>query len=277
MLIAWSAGMETRMLGRTGLRVPVVGMGTWRTFDVRGAAAEQNARSVIDAALAAGANFFDSSPMYGEAERVLGAALDGRREEALVATKVWASSIAEGQGQIEQALRYFGGRVDCYQVHNLVNWPAHLDLLERFRAEGKVAVIGATHYQASAFGELRMVMETGRVGAIQIPYNSLEREVERVILPLAAELGIGVVVMRPFGERTLLRRTPPERALEPLHPFGVRSWTQALLKWILSDPRCHVAIPATSSPRHMKENAEAGSPPWFGSEERDLVVRLAGG
>src|SRR6476660_4690680 len=106
------SSMERRDLGRTGLRVPVVGMGTWQTFDVRGAAAERARREVVEAALRAGANFFDSSPMYGEAERVLGEALRGRREEALVATKVWASSLDEGRAQVERALGFFGGVVD---------------------------------------------------------------------------------------------------------------------------------------------------------------------
>jgi aryl-alcohol dehydrogenase-like predicted oxidoreductase len=265
--------MEHRTLGRTGLRVPVVGMGTWRTFDVRGEAAESNACAVVDVALEAGANFFDSSPMYGEAERVLGLALEGRREQALVATKVWADDIPEGRAQIERALDYFGGRVDLYQVHNLVAWREHLDVLEALRERGVVRALGATHWQPSAFGELIRVMETGRIGAIQVPYNPHEREVEREILPLAEELGLGVVVMRPFGQGELLQRTPPPEALEPLRAFGVRTWSQALLKWILSDPRCHVVIPATSNPRHMADNAAAGEPPWFGPEERELVVQ----
>ncbi len=267
--------METRMLGRTGLQVPVVGMGTWQTFDVRGDAAERSAREVVDVALREGATFFDSSPMYGEAERVLGRTLEGRREEAMIATKVWTRSAEEGEAQVERALRFYGGHAELYQIHNLASWRTHLEMLERLREEGRITAIGATHYAASAFGELRTVMETERITAIQIPYNPLEREVEQVVLPLAEELGLGVVVMRPFGEGSLLRRRPAERDLEPLRPFGVESWTQALLKWILSDPRCHVAIPATSNPRHMAANAAAGAPPWFGPEERQLVSRLA--
>lgn len=268
--------MEYRDLGKSGLRVPVVGMGTWKTFDVRGAAAEGRARGVVDAALAAGASFLDSSPMYGEAERVLGEALASRRERALVATKVWTPSAAEGRRQAERALRFFGGYVDLYQVHNLVNWQEQLAMLEGLRDAGQVRAIGATHYSAPAFPELRRVMETGRITAIQIPYNPHEREVEREILPLAAELGLGVVVMRPFGEGALMRRVPSEGALAPLRPFGVTTWGQALLKWILSDPRCSVAIPATSRPERMAENAAAGNAPWFGPEERALVARLAG-
>lgn len=266
--------MERRALGKSGLEVPAVGMGTWRTFDVRGDAAEENARAVVDAALAAGADFFDSSPMYGEAERVLGSVLRGRRDAAAVATKVWARSASEGREQIGRALNFFGGRVELYQIHNLVNWREHLAVLEGLKEAGKISAIGATHYSPTAFGELAEVMKTGRITAVQVPYNPSEREVERRILPLAADLGLGVVVMRPFGEGGLLRRPPSESELKPLEPFGVKTWAQALLKWVLSEPRCHVVIPATSKPGRMTENAAAGVPPWFGREERAHVAGL---
>lgn len=267
--------MEHRTLGNTGLQVPVVGMGTWQTFDVRGDAAVRNARSIVDTALKAGANFFDSSPMYGAAEQVLSKALRGRREQVLVATKVWASTSSEGQAQVRRALQFFDGYIDLYQIHNLLNWREHLDMLEGLRDAGQVRAIGATHYSSSAFRDLRQVMQTGRITAIQIPYNPLEREVERDILPLATDLGLGVVVMRPFAEGMLIRRPPSRSELAPLKPFGVTTWAQALLKWILSDPRCHVTIPATSHAEHIETNAAAGEPPWFGMEERELVARLA--
>ena len=267
--------MEHRTLGNSGLQVPVVGMGTWKTFDVQGSAAINNARSTVDAALQAGANFFDSSPMYGQAEYVLGETLRGRRDQALIATKIWTPSARDGQAQARRALQYFAGRIDLYQIHNLVNWREHLDMLERLRDAGQVRAIGATHYSSSAFSDLRKVMQTGRITTIQIPYNPLEREVEQDILPLAADLGLGVVVMRPFAQRELMRSQPAPEELEPLKPFGVTTWGQALLKWILSDPRCHIAIPATSRVERMIENAAAGDPPWFGLEERELVARLA--
>lgn len=251
-------------------------MGTWQTFDVTGRAAEKKARVIIDHALSKGVNFFDSSPMYGEAERVLGETLQKRREQAIIATKVWAGSSEEGRVQIARALRFFGGWIDLYQIHNLVRWQEHLAVLEKLKEAGEVRAIGATHYNPAAFGELSAVMKTGRITAIQIPYNPREREVERQILPLAADLELGVVVMRPFGQGGLLRRAPAASALQPLHPFGVMSWAQALLKWILSDRRCHVAIPATSDPEHMGENAAAGEPPWFGPDERAYVARLIG-
>jgi aryl-alcohol dehydrogenase-like predicted oxidoreductase len=266
--------MEQRSFGGTGLEVPVIGLGTWRTYDVRGAEADAR-QAVTDAALETRAAFFDSSPMYGEAERVLGRTLEGRRGRALIATKVWASDDAEADQQIEAALGYFGGRVDVYQVHNLLAAPRRIAQLERLQARGAVRVIGATHYNPLAFPELRRVMADGRVGAIQVPYNPLDRAVEAEILPAAADLGVGVIIMRPLGQGSLLRRTIAAEALEPLRPFGVTSWSQTLLKWILSDRRCHVAIPATSNPAHMRSNAAAGRPPWFGPEERAYVARLA--
>jgi aryl-alcohol dehydrogenase-like predicted oxidoreductase len=267
--------MEQRAFGKTGLRVPVVGMGTWQTFDVRGPLADER-RNVTDAAFEAGATFFDSSPMYGKAERVLGRTLEGRRDRAIVATKVWTADDREAADQIARALEYFGGSVDIYQVHNLLAWNKRVDQLDRLRDEGAIRVVGVTHYIAQAFGDLRRAMEDPRVNAIQIPYNPHEREVEHSILPAAAELGLGVIVMRPFGEGALLRKQIPASALAPLAAFGITSWPQALLKWILSDPRCHVAIPATSNPDHLRANAAAGEPPWLGVDEREYIAKLAG-
>jgi aryl-alcohol dehydrogenase-like predicted oxidoreductase len=243
---------ELRRLAR-GVEVPCVGMGTWQTFS-------GDRRELVAASLDAGVRLFDSSPMYGPAEERLGHALADRRSEAFVATKIWTQSAVEGRRQAERALSYYDGVVDLYQVHNLVAWREQLALLEELREAGKVRLIGATHYSPSAFRELEEVMRTGRIDAIQIPYNPREREVEKRILPLAEELGIGVLVMRPFAEGALTRRDVP---------------ADQLLKWVLSDPRCTVAIPATRSVQHMLENAGAGEPPWLDPEERDYVARLA--
>jgi len=258
--------VDIRPLGSSGLSVPAVGVGTWQAVPTADRVTE---------AIDAGANLFDSSPMYGESERALGAVLDGRRDAVLVATKVWTPDDAEAETQIDRALGWFDGRVDLYQVHNLVAWPSRLAMLERRRDHGSVAAIGATHWSPSAFDELEEVMRTGRVSAIQVPYNPIERDVERRVLPLAADLGIGVVVMRPFAEGDLMRKPPDAASLAPLAPFGIQTWGHALLKWILSDERCSVAIPATSRPGRAAENAAAGDPPWLGPEERELVARLA--
>jgi diketogulonate reductase-like aldo/keto reductase len=259
--------MEERRLG------PVVGLGTFATFDTDGALA----RRVVDGALGADVRVFDSSPMYGGAERSLGAALDGRRSEVTVATKIWAPNVDDGREQYEAQRRFFG-RVDVEQVHNLVSWQEHLVWLEEEKAEGRIDRIGVTHWNAGAFEELERALRTGRFDVVQIPLSVGEREAERRILPAAVELGVAVVVMRPLGGTgaPFLRRAPSEAELEPLRAFGIDTWAQALLKWILSDPRVDVAIPATSHPERAVENAAAGRPPWLGPDERRYVERLAG-
>ena len=267
--------MDHRALGQSGVDVPVIGMGTWRTFDVRSERDADYRRSVVDAAVTAGTTLFDTSPMYGEAERVLAKALAGRRERMIVADKVWTSSAREGKQQIHRALAWYRGAVDIYQVHNLVAWREHLPFLEELRESGRVRVVGATHYAHSAFRDLMTVMRSGRIQMVQIPYNAADRAVEREVLPLAAELGLGVLVMEPLGTGALVRRSPLARDLTPLVPFGVRTWAQALLKWIVSDPRVHAALPATSRAERATENAAAGAPPWFDAETREYVSRLA--
>jgi diketogulonate reductase-like aldo/keto reductase len=257
--------MEERRLG------PVIGLGTWRTFD----GDVSLARDVVTAALESGVRLVDSSPMYGGAERALGAALDGRRDGMSIATKIWAGSVDEGCEQYAAQLRWFGGHVEIEQVHNLVRWREHVGWLERERDVGRVGKLGVTHYAASAFGELADAMRTRRFESVQLPYNPHERESEQELLPLAAELGMTVIVMRPLGEGVLLRHEPSPSDLAPLHEFGVETWPQALLKWALSDERVDVAIPATRNPEHATANAAAGEPPWFDAEQRRLVERFA--
>ncbi|CAN5823156.1 aldo/keto reductase [soil metagenome] len=263
--------MERRTFA--GLDVPVIGMGTSQTFDVP--VVDETRQLITDAALDHGATFVDSSPMYGHAERILGETLGGRRGEAIVATKVWTPDDAEAERQIDASLGYYGGHVEVIQVHNLVEWRTRLDQLERRRDEGSVDVVAATHWRASAFDELEAVMRAGRIGAIQVPYNPREREVERRIFPLAQELGLGVILMRPFAAGGLVRRHPSDEELAPLAEFGATTWPQALLKYGLSHPATSVSIPATTRPERMVDNAAAGDGPWFGAAEKALVERLA--
>jgi diketogulonate reductase-like aldo/keto reductase len=257
--------MEERRLG------PVVGLGTWNTFD----GDVGLAREVVTAALDTGCRVFDTSPMYGAAQEALAAALAQRRAEAAIATKIWASGADEGRRQFADQLRLYG-RVEIEQVHNLVAWEEQLSWLQDERDAGRIDRLGVTDWQAAAFGELARALRTGSFSAVQLPYNPYERECEQELLPLAAELGVAVIVMRPLGDKSRLRRPPPAAALEPLRMFGIETWPQALLKWALSDERVDLVIPATSNPRHARKNAEAGSPPWLGPDERALVARLAG-
>jgi diketogulonate reductase-like aldo/keto reductase len=256
--------MEERRLG------PVVGLGTWNTFG----SDEKLARAVVGSALASGARLFDSSPMYAGAERSLASALADRRDDAVVATKIWAPTVERGRAQYADQLGWFG-RVEVEQVHNLVCWREQLPWLEEERQAGRTRRIGVTHYSPSAFGEMAEAMRTGRFQTVQLPYNPVERECERELLSLAADLDVAVIVMRPLGKGRLARLEPDPNELEPLREYGIDTWAQALLKWALSDERVDVVIPATSNPLHAAENARAGDPPWFGPDERRLVERLA--
>ena len=214
--------MELRPFGETGRRVPVVGLGTWNVFDLP-PRNESTASEVVRTAFDGGARLVDSSPMYGRAEGVLGRALDAAdlREDALVATKIWARSVEEGRSQLEAQLGFFGGRVDIEQVHNLVAWREHLGWLEAERGAGRVDLLGATHYREAAFDDLVAVMRTGRIHCVQVPYNPLERRCEREVLPLANELGLGVIAMRPFAEGSLLDREPADPGV--LRALGVET------------------------------------------------------
>lgn len=266
--------MERRKLGQTGLVLPAVGLGAYRVFNVTTDAGRARCEAAVDAALDGGANFFDTSPMYGHAESVLAGALAERRRKAIVATKVWARVRALGEQQIERALDWFE-RVDIYQVHNLLGIDEHLPYLRHLKDGGRVRAIGVSHYLPSALPDLLPLVRARAIDVVQVPYHPLERGIEAELLPEAERLGIGVIAVSSFGR--LLERAPAPEALAPLARFGVHTWPQALIKWVLSDTRVHAVVAATTNADHMRENLAAGRPPWFTPDERAYVRRLAAG
>jgi diketogulonate reductase-like aldo/keto reductase len=258
--------MEERRLGA------VVGLGTWNTFETD----EALAKKVVDSASRAGTRLYDTSPMYRGSERALGAALGDRRDQAIVATKIWAGSLDEGRAQFAAQLEWFGGRVDVEQVHNLVAWREHLDWLRAERDAGRIGRLGVTHYQASASSVLVEALQTGAFDVLQVPYNPWERDCERELLPLAEAMGVSVMAMRPLGGSGEDRRRAIQPSAADLASVGCESWAEALLRWALADARIDAVIPATSRPDRAAANARAGIGPRLDPNQRTLVERLAG-
>ena len=238
-------------------------MGTWQTFDVGASPAERAPlREVLSRFVALGGRVVDSSPMYGEAEAVVGdlAAELGLHPSLFVATKVWTQGREAGAAQMERSRqRLRVARLDLLQVHNLVDWQTHLRTLRDWKAAGRVRYVGVTHYTASAYGELERIMRSEPLDFVQLNYSLGEREAENRLLPLASERGIAVLVNRPYAEGALFRRVKG-RALPPwAAELDCQSWGQFFLKWILAHPAVTCVIPATSKPEHLTDNMGAGT------------------
>ena len=258
-----SPALGTRPIPATGEALPIIGCGTYVGFDVAPGSAEyQRLPGVLQALFGAGGAVIDSSPMYGRAEAVTGELLAaaGSRGKAFVATKVWTRGRAEGIRQMEESLRRLQvERLDLMQIHNLVDWQTHLATLREWKAAGRVRYLGVTHYTAGAYDALEAVMRAEPLDFVQINYSADEREAERRILPLAAERGMAVIINRPFGGGGLLRRLRDRPLPAWATDIGATSWAQVLLKFVLSHPAVTCAIPGTSRPEHMADNALAGT------------------
>jgi diketogulonate reductase-like aldo/keto reductase len=261
-----------RSIPSSGERLPVVGLGTWITFNVGDdPVLRDESAAVMRAFFQAGGRLIDSSPMYGSSQAVVGHGLArlGRRGDVFSADKVWIGSGEDGPAQIEASRGHWGiRRFDLLQVHNLLAWEEHLPRLLDLKAAGRVRYVGITTSEGRRHDEIERVMATRPIDFVQVSYNALDREVERRILPLARERGIAVLVNRPFRQGALTREV--ER--RPLPPFagdvGATTWAQLLLKFIIAHPAVTCVIPATTRPEHAAENVAAG-----GGELPDEALR----
>ena len=268
--------MLKRKVPRTGEALPVIGLGTWQTFDVGPSEEERAPRlEVLRAFLAAGGRVIDSSPMYGRAEAVTGDLLSRLpgAPRPFLATKVWTRGKAAGEAQIRESFRRLRAPVvDLFQVHNLLDWERQLGTLRDLKAAGKIRYVGVTHYAASSFGEMEKLLRTEQLDFVQLPYSAATREAERRLIPAAAETGTAVLVMRPFEEGALFRAVKGR----PLPPWakdlGAATWSEVFLKFILSQPAVTAVLPATSNPRHLAENVKAGLGPM---PDEKLRMRMA--
>ncbi|RDD60453.1 aldo/keto reductase [Ferruginivarius sediminum] len=253
--------MLTRAIPATGERVPVIGMGSWITFNVGGDKAARDQRvEVLRTFFEMGGGMVDSSPMYGSSEEVIGYCLEriGKTDSLFSATKVWHLLQSVGKSQMAESRELWGvDRFDLMQIHNLLNWEGHLETLLEHKEQGRIRYIGITTSHGSRHGEMERIMTEQPIDFVQFTYNILDREAERRLLPLAAERGLGVIINRPFRRKQLIRMFEDHPLPEWAGEIDCRNWPQFLLKFIVSHPAVTCAIPATSRVDHMEENMGA--------------------
>ncbi len=271
--------MLTRTIPSSGKKLPVIGLGTWQTFDVGTSAAERGPLSdVLKELFAAGGSVIDSSPMYGRSEGVVGDLLDGAqsRDKAFLATKVWTRGKSNGIDQMERSFQLMRTKhIDLMQVHNLADWQIHLDTLRGWKKEGRVSYLGVTHYTPSAFDELEAVMRTEKLDFVQLNYAIDDRAAEKKLLPLAQDKGIAVLVNRPFGGGGALGRLKGKELPGFAGELGCTSWAQLLLKFIISHPAITCAIPGTRKAAHMLDNVQAGMGALPDAAMREKIAEAA--
>lgn len=251
-----------RAIPATGELLPVMGMGTWGTFDVGNDSAEkEQLAGVVRAFFENGGRLIDSSPMYGRSEAVLGEMLrtTGHREEVFAATKVWTDGRQNGIEQMHQSMERIGVDViDLMQIHNLRDWQTHLPILRDWKEQGRFRYIGITTSHGRFHEDLEQLLKTEPFDFVQLTYNLENRVAEQRLLPLAAERGIATLINRPFQRGALFRKVKGETLPGWSEEAGCRSWAQFFLKFIASHPAVTCMIPATSKVHHMKDNMEAG-------------------
>jgi diketogulonate reductase-like aldo/keto reductase len=262
--------MFYRKIPTSGEELPVIGLGTWQTFSRATPALVE----VLRRFSAAGGRVIDTSPMYGDAERVVGE-LETNVAQPFLATKVWTRGRENGIDQMQQSRRLLRTtQIDLMQIHNLVDWQTHLRTLREWKAAGHIRYIGITHYQAGAFPQLAEIMRTESIDFVQLPMSIGLPDAERTLLPLAQSQGIAVIVNRPFEEGALLRAAKRK----PLPPwaaeFDAQSWSELFLRYIVSHPAVTCVIPATGNPDHLSENLREGEGPMLTMEERVRLRKL---
>ena len=262
--------MEYRKLGN--LDVSVIGLGTLRTFDVSGDDEIAVCSQIVDNCLGNDINLIDTAAWYGNAEQVLGEITEGRREEFYLATKVRTEGKEAGEAQIARSFELLKtDYIDLFQVHNMIDWQTHLPTLQALKEEGRIGMVGVSAMVRKAYPTIMDLMREGRVDTVQVPYNVMNRSADEELLPLADELGTGVLVMEPLQKGRYVSELKEQPGLVPLRDFGINTWAQALLAWVVSDPRVSSTIPTTSRPERISENAQAGSAANLPDALRDYI------
>jgi diketogulonate reductase-like aldo/keto reductase len=269
-----------RAIPSSGEKLPVIGLGTWQSFDVGAAAGDrQPLEQVLQAFVRLGGRVIDSSPMYGRSEGVVGdlTAKLGLHDRLFLATKVWTTGKEAGVKSMERSSDLMKTkRMDLMQVHNLVDVQTHLATLREWKEQDRVRYIGVTHYTASSHDEVARLLEREKVDFVQINYSVREREAEERVLRVAQERGVAVIVNRPFGGGNLFSRVRGKPLADFAAEFDCTSWAQLFLKWIVSHPAVTCAIPATSKVHHLEDNMRGGAGRLPDSKMRQRIVDAVG-
>ncbi|MEE5133903.1 aldo/keto reductase [Pseudomonas alliivorans] len=270
--------MQTRAIPSSNEPLPVVGLGTYRGFDVATSSpAYKQLRPVLDALFAAGGSVVDSSPMYGRAEQTTGELLSIHEPQspAFLATKVWTRGRNEGIAQMEESFKLLQtDRIDLMQIHNLLDWKTHLPTLREWKEQGRIRYIGISHYTSAAYADVEAVLKSEQLDFLQINYALDDRDVEKRILPLCKERGVAVICNRPFGGGGLLSRLKDKPLPGWAAQVEVNSWPQLALKFLLANPAVTCVIPGTGNPRYMAENVGAGFGPTLTDAQRQQLIAL---
>lgn len=257
-----SSTMLTRTIPSSGEKLPVIGLGTWRAFDVNlSADIQRQLEDVLSMFVKLGGRVIDSSPMYGHAEEVIGqlSSALGIRDKVFLATKVWTEGKQSGIQSMERSMSLLRtNRIDLMQVHNLVDVSTQLATLQEWKQQGRIRYTGITHYESGALGEIEKLMRSQKFDFLQINYSLMEPEAEERVLRLAQERGVAVIANRPFGAGGLFGKVRSKPLPDWAAEFDCRSWAQFFLKWIVANPAITCAIPATNKSRHLEDNMQGG-------------------
>jgi diketogulonate reductase-like aldo/keto reductase len=272
-----AGAMVEKHIPSSGERLPVIGMGSWLTFDVGSLPGERAQRlRVLETFFARGGRLIDSSPMYGRAEEVLGEGLArlGQPPQLFAASKVWTPGRWLGVQQMEASQRLWGvARFDLMQVHNLLDWETHLDTLREWKAAGHIRYLGVTTSHGRRHNELEQILRSQPLDFVQLTYNLADRAAEQRLLPLARERGIAVIANRPFRGGDLFRRVRGQALPAWADEAGCRNWAQFFLRFVVSHPAVTCAIPATAQVAHMEENMGAALTPLPDARLRERMLR----
>ncbi len=270
-----------RAIPSSGEKLPVIGLGTWRVFDVGTSQPERAPlEEVLSVFVERGARVIDSSPMYGRAEEVIGELTTklGIQSSLFLATKVWTTGKEEGIKSMERSFARLQAKcIDLMQVHNLIDVDTHLATLRDWKSAGRIRYLGVTHYEASAFPAVEKILASEKLDFVQINYSLMEREAEQRILPLAKERGVAVIINRPFGGGNLFERARAEKLPAWAEEFDCKSWAQFFLKWIIANSAVTCAIPATGNVSHLKDNLLGGVGRLPDAKMRQRMVELVSG